>query len=299
MLNILFIGEINGQIGRQAVARILPGLKKEFKPDLVIANADNLAHGNGVSESTLKEMMAAGVDWFTGGDHCFGNTAYLNLYDSDLPLLRPANYAAAAPGRGQAIIDIHPVRKQSSTNGLKSQTTMDSSNSPISSKVISNGVNGHKILLVSLIGQVFMPLDFNNPFAKADEILSNLANKNISGIIVDIHAEATSEKIALFHYLDARVSAILGTHTHIMTADAQISKAGTALITDVGMTGFADGVLGVEKEGIIKTFLTQIKYPHVIPETGRAIFNSVALTIDPATKKTIVIKPITRYINII
>jgi 2',3'-cyclic-nucleotide 2'-phosphodiesterase len=264
MLSILFIGEINGQIGREAAKKILPELKREFKPDLVIANVDNLAHGNGVSEPTLKEMMAAGVNWFTGGDHCFGNTAYLNLYDSDLPLLRPANFSEAAPGRGQAMIE----------------------------------VNGHKILLINLIGQVFMPMDFNNPFAEADKILSNLANKNISGIIVDIHAQATSEKIAMWHYLDGRVSAVLGTHTHVMTADAQISKAGTALLTDVGQTGFADGVLGVEKEGIIKTFLTQIKLPHVIPESGRAVLNAALLSFDPKTKKAVAIKSITKFVNI-
>lgn len=271
MLSILFIGEINGKIGREAVKKILPNLKQELKPDLIITNVDNLAHGNGVSEPTLKEMLVAGVNWFTGGDHCFGNTAYLNLYDSlptgqagGLPLLRPANFPKAAPGRGQAVIE----------------------------------VNGHKILLVSLIGQVFMSLDFNNPFAEIDKILSNLANNNISGIIVDIHAEASSEKIALFHYLDGRVSAILGTHTHVQTNDAQISAAGTALITDVGMTGFANGVIGVAKEGIIKTFLTQIKYPHVIPETGRTVLNAILLSLDPKTKKTIAIKPLTRYINI-
>ncbi|MFA5360012.1 MAG: TIGR00282 family metallophosphoesterase [Patescibacteria group bacterium] len=265
MLNILFIGEVNGKIGRRAVQEILPKLKKEFKPDLVILNADNLAHGNGVSETTIKEMQKIGVDAFTGGDHCFGNTGSLNIYDNDLPLLRPANYSENAPGKGCTIIELK---------------------------------NGHKILLISLIGQVFMSMDYDNPFNKVDQILSNLANNNLSAIIVDIHAEATSEKIALGHYLDGRVSAILGTHTYIMTADAQISKLGTALITDVGMTGFADGVLGVDKEGIIKTFLTQIKTSHTIPEKGRTCFNAVLLTIDPKTKQTRSIKPITKYINI-
>ena len=271
MLNILFIGEANGKIGRRAIQEILPKLKKEFKPDLVILNVDNLAHGNGVSETTIKEMQKIGVDAFTGGDHCFGNTGSLNIYDSDLPaqaglpLLRPANYSENAPGKGFTIIELK---------------------------------NGHKILLISLIGQVFMSMDYDSPFNKIDEILSNLANNNLSAIIVDIHAEATSEKIALGHYLNGRVSAILGTHTHIMTADAQISELGTALITDVGMTGFADGVLGVDKEGIIKTFLTQIKTSHTIPEKGRACFNAVLLSIDPKTKKTKSIKPITKYINI-
>jgi metallophosphoesterase (TIGR00282 family) len=263
-MNILFIGEINGKIGRQVIKKILPNLKRKLKPDLIIANADNLAHGNGISRDTIKEMMEAGVQAFSGGDHCFGNTAHLNLYDSDLPLLRPVNYAATAPGRGQTVIE----------------------------------KNGHKILLISLIGQVFMPMSFNNPFTEVDKILSNLAKNNLSAIIIDIHAEATSEKIAMFHYLDGRASAVIGTHTHIMTADAQISSAGTALITDVGQTGFADGVLGVEKEGIIKTFLTQIKYPHQLPETGQAIFNAVSLIIDPKTKKAISIKPITKFVNV-
>ncbi|MFA6307009.1 MAG: TIGR00282 family metallophosphoesterase [Patescibacteria group bacterium] len=265
MLNILFIGEINGKIGRQAVREILPELKKELKPDLVILNADNLAHGNGVSEPTIKEMLAIGVDAFTGGDHCFGNTGSLKVYDSDVPLLRPANYSNDAPGKGFTIIELK---------------------------------NGHKILLVNLIGQVFMLMDHDNPFHKVDEILSNLANNNLSAIIVDMHAEATSEKIALGHYLDGRASAVLGTHTHVMTADARISELGTALLTDVGMTGFADGVIGVDKEGIIKTFLTQIKSSHVIPESGRSVFNAVFLQIDPKTKKTKSIKPITKYINI-
>jgi len=265
MLSILFIGEINGKIGRQAVQEILPELKKELQPDLVIANADNLAHGNGVSADTLKEMLSAGVDAFTGGDHCFGNTGWIDIYNSSLPLLRPANYSKNAPGRGQLILE----------------------------------KNGHKILLASLIGQIFMTMSHENPFVLADEILSNLANNNLSAIIIDIHGEATSEKIALGHFLDGRVSAVIGSHTHVMTADARISESGTALITDVGMTGYADGVIGVDKEGIIKTFLTQIKSTHVIPEAGRAIFNAVLLQIDPETKKTQSIKPITKYINII
>jgi 2',3'-cyclic-nucleotide 2'-phosphodiesterase len=264
MLNILFIGEINGKIGRQAVQELLPKLKKEFKPDLIITNADNLAHGNGVSETTLKEMMVAGIDAFTGGDHCFGNTGSLNIYEGDLPILRPANYAKQAPGKGYIIIE----------------------------------KNGHKILLISLIGQVFMSMNHENPFVQAKEILSNLANNNLSAIIIDIHAEATSEKIALGHFLDGQASAIIGTHTHVMTADARITPAGTALITDAGMTGFADGVIGVDKDGIIKTFLTQIKSTHILPESGRTIMNALFFSIDPETKKATSIKPITKLINI-
>jgi calcineurin-like phosphoesterase len=143
-----------------------------------------------------------------------------------------------------------------------------------------------------------MKNDYDDPFREIDNILSNLAKKNISAIIVDIHAEATSEKVALKHYLDGRVSALLGTHTHIMTADSEITKKGTAYITDTGMVGAADGVIGVDKDNIIKAFKTQVKYPHVIPEKGRAIFNAVLLSIDEKTKKAKSIKPITKFVDV-
>ncbi|MFH1255525.1 MAG: TIGR00282 family metallophosphoesterase [bacterium] len=265
MLSILFIGEINGKIGRSAVEKILPELKKELKPDLIITNADNLAHGNGISEDSIKQMMQAGIGAFTGGNHCFNNAKSLRLYDSDLPILRPANYSEKAPGKGFTIIELK---------------------------------NGCKILLISLIGQFLMPANHNNPFVKADEILSNFADNKLSAIIIDIHAEATSEKIALWRYLDGRASAIIGSHTHIMTADAQISESGSAIITDAGMTGFADGILGLDKSNIIKTFLTKIKSANVMPENGRAIFCAVHLSINSKTKRTASIKTITKYINI-
>lgn len=264
MLSILFLGDINGKIGRQAVKKILPALKLELRADLVIANADNLAHGNGVNEASVKEMMAAGVNCFTGGDHCFGNAAHLDLYNSSWPVLRPANYSRNAPGRGYSLI----------------------------------GVKSRQVLIISLIGQVFMSMNYDNPFMEIENILFNLASNNISAIIIDIHAEATSEKAAIFHYLNGRVSAVLGTHTHVMTADARISDQGTAFMSDAGMTGFAAGVLGVAKEGVIKTFLSQIKQPHILPETGRAIFNAVYLEIDEQTGHAKKIEPITKFINI-
>jgi len=261
-MNILFIGDIVGKIGREAVKKILPELKKELTVDLVIANAENLAHGKGLTETTIKEMMAAGIDWFTNGDHAFDNK--LELYQTDLPILRPANYSSGVPGKGYAIIESA----------------------------------GYNILLINLIGRVFMPLNYDCPFRTAEEILTNLAKKNLSAIIVDMHAEATSEKIAFGHCLDGKVSAVLGSHTHTMTDDARITEPGMAYITDLGMVGMADGVIGVEKQTIIQTFLTQIKSPHVIPETGRAIFNAVFLTINPKTKKAVSLKPIIKIINI-
>jgi hypothetical protein len=265
MLKILFVGDISGRIGRQTVVKILPKMKKKGKIDLVIANAENSAHGSGVTESTIKELSAAGIDWFTTGDHAFKANKNFDVFDK-YPLLRPANFSIQAPGKGYALFEY----------------------------------KNNRILLINLIGRVFMAMDYEDPFTKLDEILANssLPKKNLSAIIVDIHGECTAEKVAMKYYADGRVSAVLGTHTHIMTADADITDQGTAYITDVGMTGAADGILGVEKEGIIKTFLTQIKNQHIIPEKGRAIFNAVLLTIDPASGRTKSINPILKYIDI-
>lgn len=266
MLNILFIGDINGKIGRETTRQVLPKLKKEHKVDLVIANAENVAHGKGLSEPTVKELMEAGVDWFTSGDHAFDNLKYLDIFDGDLPVIRPANFPPGAPGRGHAVIK----------------------------------VGEQEILLVNLIGRVFMAFDYDCPFRKIEEILAKevLPARKFSAILVDIHAEATSEKVALGRFLDGRTSAIIGTHTHVMTADEKISAQGTAYLTDVGMVGAADGVIGVDKESVLKTFLTQIKHPHEIPETGQAIFNAVLITVDTRTGQAVGIKKIIKDINI-
>lgn len=267
MLKILFIGDIVGKIGRETVKKILPGLKKELEPDLTIANGENLAHGKGVSLSALEEMMGAGINWFTNGDHTFSREKQIEaIYSGEPPILRPANYSSGVPGKGCAVIK----------------------------------AGKHKILLINLIGRVFMKMDYDCPFRKLDEILANpdLAKENLSAIIVDMHAEATSEKIALKHYADGRVSALLGTHTHVMTADSQITEKGAGYITDVGMTGLADGVIGVDKENIIKSFLTQIKYTHELPEKGKTILSAILVTINPKTAKAVAVKPIIRFAEI-
>lgn len=265
MLKILFIGDVSGKIGRQAVKKLLPKIKKEYHPDIVIINAENSAHGSGVTESTIKELYDAGADFLTTGDHAFRGGKNYEIFDK-YPLLRPANYADNVPGQGFCIWQ----------------------------------KKGYNILLINLIGQVFMRESYNNPFHKLDEILANISlpRKNLSAILIDIHSECTSEKIALKHYADGRVSAIFGTHTHVMTADHQITPKGTAYITDTGMVGAADECIGVDKTNIIKTFLTQIKSQHVIPEKGRAILNSVLVEIDPSNGKAKSIKPITKFVEI-
>jgi len=264
-MNILFIGDIVGKIGRKTIAKVLPSLKKDKQIDLVIANAENSAHGAGVTEPIIKELESFGIDYFTSGDHAFDNKKYLDIFEN-LRILRPANYAQDIPGQGYAVI---PVKKQN-------------------------------ILLINLIGQVFMNQNFENPFHKLNEILANksLHVDKLSAIIIDIHAEATSEKISFKHFANGRVSAIIGSHTHIMTADPEVTSEGTAYITDAGMVGAADECLGVKKDDIIKTFLTQIKLPHIIPEKGRSVFNAVLININSHTRQATAIKPITEFINI-
>lgn len=264
-LKILFFGDISGRIGRNAVAKILPSLKKKFDPDLTFANAENIAHGTGVTEKTLNDLAEAGVDFFTSGDHIFDKKeAFEILLKKDSPLLRPANYPPCVPGVGAKMLEV----------GTK------------------------KILVINLMGRVFLKNQYDCPFRKADEILAEFNNLELSAVIVDFHAEATSEKNGLAQYLDGRVSAVLGTHTHIGTDDWQILPGGTAFVTDVGMVGAKDSILGVGKEGILKTFLTQIPGVHEIPEEGACLVNAVYLEINPKTKKAIKIKKIKEEVKI-
>lgn len=262
-MNILFIGDIMGKIGRLTIKKVLPKLKKEEKIDLVIANIENAAHGSGATETIIKELLSYGIDFFTNGDHSFARINQVEIYEK-YPIIRPANWANDVPGKGCSVVNC----------------------------------NGNSILIVNLIGRTFMKLDHDCPFHKINEILANFANQKLSAIIIDMHAEASSEKVALKHCVNGKVSAVPGTHTHVMTADERISSKGTAFITDVGMVGAYDECIGLEKEGIIKTFLTQIKYPHVLPEKGEAIFNAIMLKINPKTRKTNSIKPIIKYVYI-
>jgi len=264
-MNILFIGDIVGKIGRQTIKKIVPKLRKELKIDLVIANAENSAHGSGVTETVLDELIKAKIDFFTSGDHVFKNKKGLNTLEN-YPIIRPANYPPGVIGEGYKIIKI----------------------------------KNKNILIINLIGRVFMHADYDCPFRKLDEILANinLHEKSIFAIIIDIHAEATSEKVCLGYYADGRVNAVLGTHTHVMTADHKITKKNTAYISDVGMCGAYDSSLGVKYDNIIKTFLEQIKYPHEIPETGKTILNGVLIKINDKTGKTEKITPITKFTEI-
>jgi len=267
LIKILFIGDIVGKPGRKAVKELLPSLKKEHQVDLTIANAENLAHGIGVTKKTLNDGLNAGIDFFTSGNHIFGKPEANQLLDNiETPLLRPANYPDQSPGQGEKTLLV----------GEKS------------------------LLVINLNGQVFINDDtgFSCPFKKLDQILDKYKKTDLDGIIVDFHAEATSEKVAFGWYADGRVSAVLGTHTHIVTADEQILPQGTAYITDIGMAGLKDSVIGIDKENIINKFLSKKPISHEIANTGRCLLNAVLVTINPKTNKSSSIKRIYKEITI-
>lgn len=262
MVKILFFGDIFGRPGREAVKKILPELKKQYSPNLIIANAENLAHGKGVTRLTIAEMQEVGIDIFTSGNHIFHREdAPEVVSDSSLSIIRPLNYPDGVPGKGFKIIEI----------------------------------NGAKILIFNLLGRVFMYENTEDPFLAAQKILAD--NKDVRISILDFHAEATSEKVALMHYLDGKISAILGTHTHIPTADWKITKGGTAYVSDIGMCGPADSVIGFDKEPIIKRYLTQIPQKKIISENGEAEVNAIYLEIDENSGKVTKIEKIYRIIE--
>ncbi|MCL5411033.1 MAG: TIGR00282 family metallophosphoesterase [Patescibacteria group bacterium] len=254
-MKILFIGDIVGKPGRRAVAHFIPQIKKEEGVDFVIANGENLAAGKGMTFEKYDEMIKAGVNYFTSGNHIWNNADFIPcLNDAKIKVLRPANYPVSSPGRGSTSVEI-------------------------------KGVN---LAIINLQGRVFMKDDIESPFIIGKNIVEDYPD---SLIIIDFHAEATSEKMAFGYYLDGHVSAILGTHTHVQTADEKILPNGTAFISDIGMCGPENSVLGVKKEIIIEKFLTQLPQSHKIA-SGDSIFNAVVVEIDKNTKKAKKIKRI-------
>ncbi|MBI4250254.1 TIGR00282 family metallophosphoesterase [Candidatus Uhrbacteria bacterium] len=252
-MKILFIGDVVGKLGRRAVAALLPAIKEKHEPDLTIANAENLAHGKGVTSQTLKELLDAGVDFCTSGNHIWAKPeGHSIVAQKDSLVLRPANFPDGTPGSGARLFTV----------GTKS------------------------VLVVNLMGRVFMKEHLSCPFRALDSILDEYKSKKPNAIIVDFHAEVTSEKNTFGLYADGRVSAVLGTHTHVPTADERILPNGTAYISDVGMVGLKYSSIGVEYQGILQTFLTQMPGKFEVPDAGLAVFNAVLLDIDPKTAKT-------------
>ena len=255
-MRILAIGDIIGKPGRQAVRELLPGLCREYAIDLVIGNGENAAGGLGLTLRTARELFDAGVDVITSGNHIWAHKEIISYLDSELALLRPLNYPPINPGRGYLF--------------------------------------KNNVLVVNLVGRVFMG-HFDCPFRAMDKLLTELEHKS-TPIIVDFHAEATSEKVALGKYLDGQVSAVLGTHTHVGTIDAHILPGDTAYVTDIGMVGPIDSVIGVDPDSAINGFLTQIPR-RLSAAKGRVNFDAILVEVDENTGKALDIQRIQRTTN--
>ncbi|MBI4240017.1 TIGR00282 family metallophosphoesterase [Candidatus Uhrbacteria bacterium] len=264
-MKILFIGDIVGKPARRAVQALLPDIRKEYGVDYCIANAENLAHGKGVTEETLRDIMLSGVDLCTSGNHIWSKPQGVELLKNEnSSVLRPHNYPENNPGTGV--------------------------------KVVS--VGNHKLMVINLMGNVNMPGTVDHAFFALDDILKKYDSPDISGIFVDFHAEVTSEKNAFGLYADGRVSAVVGTHTHIPTADTRVLPKGTAYTTDVGMVGLKNSSLGINYESVIGKFLHQIPSHHEIDEHGLVVFNSVLVDIDPLTRTATSIVRIQKDIDV-
>lgn len=258
-MKILFFGDIFGRPGRTVVKAFIESCKQDLKPDLIIANADNLASGRGPTLKTYEEMIEAGVDVLTCGDHIWDQSEALEILENkSSKLIRALNYPEKAPGCG----------------------------------FISIKVKGTDVLICSLLGRVFTAEGLDSPFNAYDKIVRPRKEKVK---IIDVHAEATSEKYALGHYVSDDASAVIGTHTHVQTADEQIVNK-CAYITDVGSTGPTDSVIGVQKELSIKRFLTGMPLKFEVSDT-KAQVNAVVIDIDPKTGQAISIERINKVLD--
>jgi metallophosphoesterase (TIGR00282 family) len=253
-MKILAIGDIVGRPGRQIVHELLQSLRREYELDMVIANGENAAGGFGLTLKTTRELLRSGVDVLTSGNHIWAQKEIIpHLDDDELPIVRPLNYPPGVPGRGYLIKG--------------------------------------PVMVVNLIGRTFMS-NYDCPFRAMDNLLAELKEKP-PVIIVDFHAEATSEKVALGRYLDGRVSAVLGTHTHVGTIDTQILAGGTAYVTDIGMAGPVDSVIGDDPEAVTQRFLTMMHHPLSVGK-GKPMLNAVMVEIDDTTGRATGITRLTR-----
>lgn len=265
-MQILYIGDIMGKAGRKVVQQILPDLKRTRGIDFVIAQGENLSHGKGMQISHAQEMLEAGVDFFTGGNwtlHREEITPWVD--DPKKPIIRPANYKAGTPGRGWKIAD-----------------------TPFG-----------RVLVVSLLGQIVgaFPADIDNPLHVIDAILEENKHEHLAATIVNFHGDFSSEKLVIGQYLNGRVTAVIGDHWHIPTADAKIMSGGTAHVTDVGMVGSADSCLGVKTDVIVKRWHSGQSSRNELETDGRMWFCALLMDVDGATGRTRSVEQIVQYIE--
>lgn len=248
-VKILFIGDVVGKVGQKMIRDYLPRLRQRYKPQVVVVNGENAADGRGITEKIYKTFLSQGVDVITMGNHTWDNYEIYDFIDDAKQLVRPANYERneRVPGEGMRIIRL----------------------------------NNQKIAVINLFGRVYMG-SYDDPFRVGDELIAE-AKKETNHILIDIHAEVTSEKQAIGWYFDGKVSAVVGTHTHVQTNDARILPLGTGFQTDVGMTGFYNGVIGMSKESILENFTTQMPTRFTAPDTGEGQLNAVLIDTDDKT----------------
>lgn len=258
-MKVLFLGDIVGRSGRDAVMALLPDLRRKLALDGVVVNGENAAHGFGVTPKLCQDFYTQGVDAITLGNHSWDQKELLAYADSDQRLIRPLNAVRGTPGRGFAIVELP---------------------------------RGKKLLVAQVIGRLFMDAA-DDPFAAIDDLLARYPLKGaVSAALIDVHAEATSEKMGMGHYLDGRVSAVVGSHSHIPTADAQILPKGTAYQTDAGMCGDYDSVIGMGKETAVFRLVRKLPSDRLAPAEGEATVCGVVIDIDDATGLAVAIKPL-------
>ncbi len=255
-MRILFLGDVVGRAGRDAIAARLPGLRGEWKLDFVVLNAENATSGVGLTPAHAKVLLDAGADCLTLGDHAFDQREMLGFIDSEPRILRPLNFAKAAPGQGARLFEAG---------------------------------RGRKILVAQVLGQVFMKRPFSDPFSAIEPVLKNLSGQ-AKATLVDMHCEATSEKMAMGHFCDGKASVVVGTHTHVPTADAMILPGGTAYQTDAGMCGDFDSVIGMEKSEPLRRFVTGMGSGRFQPASGEATLCGLFVETDDGTGRAVSVR---------
>jgi metallophosphoesterase (TIGR00282 family) len=257
-VNILFCGDVVGRPGREAVKKHVPALRRQFALDLVVVNAENAAAGRGLTERLCGEFYDAEVDVLTTGNHVWDQREIIPYIDRDPRVLRPANFPKGTPGAGWRV----------------------------------HSVGGQSALVINLMGRLFMDA-LDDPFARLDDILEEYRlGEGVAAILVDFHAEASSEKMALGHFADGRVSAVFGTHCHVPTADAQILPGGSAYQTDAGMCGDYDSVIGMQKDPAVRRFVTKMPGERPQPAEGEGTLCGILLATDDLTGRAQAVEPV-------
>ncbi len=253
-MRILFIGDVVGSLGRKTIERYVPKLKKKYRPQVTIINGENAASGRGITEKIYKKFLQNGVDVVTLGNHTWDNKDIFDFIDSAKKMIRPANFPEGTPGKGMVFVKVNQL----------------------------------ELAVINLQGRVFMN-DLDDPFQVAAELVTK-ASERTPLIFVDFHGETTSEKQAMGWFLNGKVSAVVGTHTHVQTNDQRILSKGTAYLSDVGMTGPYDGVLGMKQEGVLTKFQTALPQRFEVIEEGRELLSACVIDLDDVTGRAVAIE---------